>query len=394
MGEYLNSTRQRNWNLNRKPTSKDYGRRHYVSDDDYQTAMRRVPDKAVYNKNILKQSEFKKPYRLDSETYEEMEYHYGDPSIPDYLPPQPNADVEGEIPGLYDYGLVHCFGDLCYCKGQTKCFDWWCTYPLIKAWFDDPNMGVSFSGNQICISAPATGVFGSQTLWYDLQLLKRGKKTSISHLYKDVSECDPSECCGCTGISIGYTTQQMSVSTQQTLTVVGAVEGCTYDWAIASGGGSLSANTGTSVVYTAPATNPECALNPTITLSVGSTQCSSLYISVTAGTTVAGYFASNDIVLEHGVEQCCLRVTGICTYQVRAVNYYCDGTYGYTLRNCSPGHQIECEVAQYYAWCSTECAIERANCDLGECSDGCAAGLHDTRTAAQKTAGCCPLELM
>ncbi len=392
--------------MKRKPTNKDYGRRHYVSDDDYQTAMRRVPDKAMYNENIIKQSEFKKPYRKDSETYEEMEYHYPDFNFPDF--PQPNTDIEGEIPGtdLYDYGLVHCFGDLCYCKGQTKCFDWSCTYPLVKAWFDDPSMGVSFSGNQICITAPATGVFGSQTLWYDVQLrrnptplqTKRGitqRLTSISHLYKDVPECDSSQCCGCTGISIGYTTQQMAVSTQQTLTVVGAVAGCTYNWAIASGGGSLSANTGTSVIYTAPATNPECALNPTITLSMGITQCASLYLSINAaGTTIAGYHASHDIVTDHSTDQCCTRVTGICYYKVRAVNFYCNNTYGSTNRDCSPSHSIGCDVAQYYAWCSTECAIERANCDLVACTDGCAEGVHDTRTAAQKTAGCCPLELM
>lgn len=383
----------------KKPTNKDYGRRHYVSDDDYQTAMRRVPDKAMYNEHVIKQSEFKKPYQKDSDTYEEMEYHYPDfnLSIPSLDWPQPNADVEGEIPGLYDYGLVHCFFDPCYCPGQTTCFEISCTYPIVKAWFTNPDMGVSFSSNQICISA-SPGIFGSQILNYDLQLLRMDgkiRKTSIAHLYKDVPECDSSQCCGCTGISIGYTTQQMAVSTQQTLTVVGAVAGCTYNWAIASGGGSLSSSTGTSVIYTAPATNAECALNPTITLSSGAVQCDVLYISVNAaGTTVAGYHASHDIITDHSTDQCCTRVVGVCYYRVKAVNFYCNNTYGSTNRYCSAGHSLGCSVDQYYAWCSTECAIERASCDLVACTDGCAEGVHDTRTAAQKTDGCCPLELM
>jgi len=358
--------------LKKKPTNKDYGRRLYVSDDDYQTAMRRVPDKAVYNEQAMKQSEFKKPYRSDSETYEEMEYNYPNPSIPNYLPPQPNADVKGEIPGtdLYDYGLVHCFGDPCYCKGQTKCFDWWCTYPLVKAWFDDPRMGVSFSGNQICISAPATEVFGSQTLWYDLQLLRvEGKirKTSISHLYKSVSECDSSLCCGCTGISIGYTTQQMTVNGTQTLTVVGATEGCTYNWAIASGGGSLSSSTGTSVVYTAPATNAECANNPTITLSAGGAQCDLLKIAVNA------YTGSL-----HATSYCCTP-SNYPKYNCRQFGH-CNGTLEYSADSrCVAGS------------CFENTTLFNNNCAFLSLPEKV---WQDIRTAEMITAGCCPAILL
>lgn len=376
----------------KKPTNKDYGRRHYVSDDDYQTAMRRVPDKAVYNENIVKQSEFKKPYREDSKTYEEMEYHYPDFSFPD-LPdwPQPNADAEGEVPGTdgYDYGLVHCFGDLCYCKGQTKCFDWGCTYPLVKAWFDDPRMGVSFSGNQICISA-SPEVFGYQILRYDLRLLRietvlgkqRIRKTSIDHDFIVIFECSSDECCGCTGISIGYTTQQMAVSTQQTLTAVGAVAGCTYDWAIASGGGSLSSNTGTSVVYTAPATNAECANNPTITLSCGGTQCGILQIAVNQYTGTFYKAWESRSVCEtwpQGTEIC--GVVG----SLAGVNsvYYCVDTYSCnnTLYTHTVGGGCTSAIPGY--WTPENCP----SCNDGGC-------IVDLRTAAVKTAGCCPEGLL
>lgn len=385
----------------KKPTNKDYGRRHYVSDDDYQTAMRRVPDKAMYNEHVIKQSEFKKPYRKDSETYEEMEYHYPDFNFPDLDWPQPNADVEGEVPGLVDYGLVHCFFDPCYCPGQTTCFEISCTYPMVKAWFDNPDMGVSFSGNQICISAPATGVFGSQTLWYDLQLLRfetvlgkqRIRKTSISHLYKSVSECDSSQCCGCTGISIGYTTQQMAVSTQQTLTAVGAVAGCTYNWAIASGGGSLSSGTGTSVVYTAPATNAECANNPTITLSCGGAQCDSLQIAVNAYTGNFAFYVKRC----YRNWSCIPDVEEYCPI-VRSYRGNCAGVETYLTVWCGGGYKstppVDC------AFCA---GLGRTSCAV-VAQLGCAYDVmpstwpidspYDIRSAAYKTAGCCPAALL
>lgn len=370
--------------MRKKPINKDYGRRHYVSDDDYQTAMRRVPDKAVYNENIVKQSEFKKPYRKDSDTYEEMEYHYPDFNFPDLDWPQPNTDVEGIVPGtdLYDYGLVHCFFDLCYCKGQTKCFDYWCTYPLIKAWFDDPRMGISFSGNQICITAPATGVFGSQTLWYDLQLLrmeKKIRKTSISHLYKDVPECNSSECCGCTGISIGYTTQQMAINTQQTLTVTGAVAGCTYNWAIASGGGSLSSNTGISVVYTAPATNPNCNSNPTITLNVGGAQCDILQIAVNAVNDDA-YRKPTGTGITYEAYPCPPKD---CACSPFWDIYQCNDSYDSTR---DPWDFPSCACNGYYTyfcWDGSSCTPNPP------CPE-----IVDLRSDALKAAGCCPAALL
>ena len=370
--------------MKKKPTNKDYGRRPYVSDDDYQTSMRRVPDKAVYNEQAMKQSEFKKPYRSDSETYQEMEYHYGDPSIPDYLSPQPNTDVtDVEIPGatLWSIETLLCNWELCYCKGQTVCFDYWCTFPIVKAWFDDPGMGVSFSGNQICISA-SPDMIGGQWLNYTLKLFhtglvagKRVTKTSYSNQFTHVWECLASQCCGCTGISIGYTTQQMSVNGTQTLTVVGATEGCTYNWAIASGGGSLSSGTGTSVVYTAPATNAECANNPTITLSAGGAQCDVLEIAVNA---VSGraydlwyYAVCADLASGHG-----------CDF---LGDYY--GCNGVDWGNLSKTIIMACTTT--YPNYSSECD------DYLFSIEGVRVGQpKDTRTATQKTAGCCPAALL
>ena len=96
-------------------------------------------------------------------------------------------------------------------------------------------------------------------------------------------DCFPCEApCDCTDVAIGYTSQGMQINEQQNLIVVGAKEGCIYSWAITSGGGELSAGTGTSVIYTAPTSNPECEDNATISLSVGGNTCDTLPIAVNA----------------------------------------------------------------------------------------------------------------
>ncbi len=87
--------------------------------------------------------------------------------------------------------------------------------------------------------------------------------------------------------TIGYTSQQMQVGEEQTLTAIPEGETCgetTYTWAIAGGGGSLDISTGLSVVYTAPGTNPECASNPTITLSANGEVVDSLQLAINAFT--------------------------------------------------------------------------------------------------------------
>lgn len=89
-------------------------------------------------------------------------------------------------------------------------------------------------------------------------------------------------CAGCVDSSIGYTTQQMAINEEQNLIVVDPETGCTYDWAIDSGGGSLSSPTGESVIYTAPSSNENCDENPIISLSVDGDVCDTLAIAINA----------------------------------------------------------------------------------------------------------------
>lgn len=54
--------------------NKDFGRRFYVSKEDYATQMKQTTDRAKLNEKEFHLSEFKKPYATDS--YEDMEYQF------------------------------------------------------------------------------------------------------------------------------------------------------------------------------------------------------------------------------------------------------------------------------------------------------------------------------
>lgn len=190
------------------------------------------------------------------------------------------------------------------------------------------------------------------------------------------------------GAAIGYTSQQMTVNGTQTLSAVPVGDpacGTVYDWAITAGGGTLSAPTGDSVIYTAPATNAECANNPTIQLSCNGTVLDSLQLAVNAGPTSfrayrhvrgckkpCGYYPGEDW---------CGKTFGIFPgtngLACSDPTYRCDGTF-YDYQNLFTGENLT------PANCNT---FYNANC-------GTAPSITDLRTAPQKTAGCCPAGLL
>jgi len=199
-------------------------------------------------------------------------------------------------------------------------------------------------------------------------------------------DCFPCEnACDCEGISIGYTTNGMSINEQQTLFVIDSMEGCVYSWEITSGGGSLSSETGESVVYTAPASNPECNLNPTITLSCGGSIYDTLMLSVNAYETDIGAYQ-----ITYECQAPCQESVGalLCGYQDPGYsgkycfacgtnNYDCNGDLRYTQLRSAASNLSASSCATFYT----------RYCDKDQV-------LTDLRSAALKTAGCCPAELM
>lgn len=209
-----------------------------------------------------------------------------------------------------------------------------------------------------------------KALSYSWNLLNIEKALSYSWV---ISDC-------CEGVSIGYTTQQMSADEQQVLNVENPVAGCIYDWEITSGGGSLSANTGTSVTYTAPSSNANCEQSPIIRLSVKGNVCDTLQIAVnTYGIYLAYYIVTECILVPPGGIDCFgnPKTTQGYTHYCCLEGYNCDGSFNkYSYSPSCWTHQPEgCGPD----WCDTFC-------DIGK--------IIDTRTPEQIAGGCCPEDLL
>lgn len=320
----------------------------------------------VFIKQInQKFSEFEKPY-LDSE-YQQMHldwpsWTWGGPWSGPKFPP---SGPFGSVPKIYTVGcVVHCWH-------YDDCEDW--VECSVLHWGGNLGKRGSFE---------VTGdVIDVQEVWGGLVDLRIKVDPNVSTPVVTVKYTDPTDqtcfddisitCASCDPAAIiSYTTLQMWVTEQQTLSA--SLEGEAYTWAIASGGGSLSSNVGNSVVYTAPATNANCAGNPTITLSCEGGLLDSVTIAITAVGGYAGY-------------TCCDR-TGVVPIRAHG-HTRCQGDHypGVPDVYCqAPTHE---PCASYYpangyceAWTYTVCA------DIGE-TDG---GWYDLRDADQIAAGCCP----
>ena len=271
--------------------------------------------------------------------------------------------------------------------------------------------------------------FGVVCSYYDL-FMRCCTKWALEH-DGDMpdGDCFPCESdCGCEGIAIGYTTQQMLVDEEQTLTVSGAIEGCVYSWCITSGGGSLNVEEGTTVIYTAPSTNASCSNNATISLMVDDVVCDSLGIAidVTNGASWQSYFVVEVKNFSYLTTKTGKPNTGECdeyywnvsgTVTVNA--YGCSGALVYGP--CEAGAQVSPTVRydEFGNLCCTKNAageyylcvpgdketvealvlavIPRSQCFLGRTHglgwwvDGSPV---DKRTDGMKTAGCCPAGLL
>jgi len=188
--------------------------------------------------------------------------------------------------------------------------------------------------------------------------------------------------------AIGYTTQQMTVNEQQTLAASGETPGCgplVYDWAITSGGGTLSLAQGASTVYTAPATNAECANNPTITLKHNGVLLDTLKLAV-------NQYAANETAYKINYEckepcQPAISQT-ICAYNCGTyANMYCYSC-GFNAYNCWDGFRF------------VQMMFSTTNQSLAACpgywNTYCNKPLEkvDLRSVGQKTGGCCPATLL
>ncbi len=240
-------------------------------------------------------------------------------------------------------------------------------------------------------------------------------------------------------LEVGYTTLAMACSGSQTLTAVG---GCApYGWSKTGGGTLTPAGDTLTALYTAPATNAECANNPTITLTDCCGGSAHIHIAVNCNTADAdAYVIWVDNVTYYAANcgsNCGYGNGPIYEHIFDAYVYHCDGTLHRTKTSAllyrspvsSPillSNQVLCAmginpVGSIYTLATTGWHLaagptsDGANCG---CTDpgnqGCGtwnvnAGSNgvldppvataipgqndawDVRTDAMKTAGCCPL---
>ncbi len=212
---------------------------------------------------------------------------------------------------------------------------------------------------------------------------------------------------------ISYISLVMGCNEQQTLGVTG---GCSpYTWALTGGGGTLEPS-GSTAIYTSPATNPDCVSNPTITV----TDCCGT--STTLKLAVNCYTFPLEIALrECQFKQCghgCMQhekegggLTPCHTHIIFGRWYYnCSGVeIGNAFCNVGypnpPSWDCPAEVAEVGCGqfpdsgppCDGTLLQGWLNpCGGGACNicavpDGVCGSITDMRTPAQKAAGCCPL---
>jgi len=372
-----------------KSIGRDYGRKPYISspEDHYIDVMKRVTDSAMFNQALMKQSELKKPYVEDN--YEEMETYFPGP-FPDGFQP----DFPGPVPDSdSSWGGIHRVGCILDCplfithdrecdkaqEGKPGYKEVCCSFnpayetvTKVQILAGSPAVLTRWSQSEVCFRLNTTDLTGS---YQKVRILAR---TTNSYCQADILvNCDvcPS------AASITYTTLQMAIEEEQILWADPILsDGNLYEWAVTSGGGSLSSATGNGVTYTAPSTNANCAQNPTITLSCQGKELDSITIAVNVVTgncaTAVTECRENPLIGQGSWGHSCYRWLN------------CDGTYepvGTCGRTSSGG--VAC--GDWYL--VSNCTLHWEDCSALGPTTG---GIPDSRTEAQIAAGCCPEALL
>jgi len=194
--------------------------------------------------------------------------------------------------------------------------------------------------------------------------------------------------------------KQMSAGSQQSLSLMNYLTGRSYTWTIENGEGTLSADTGERVVYTAPDSNPNCSLNPAVRVTDSDGNYAEVHITVNcvfddgmAYWEDADYYITpytvpfskrlyyfrttydcqgNVIWQSHNS---CVCAGGWCdTTEPLGLDYRCSNVMGYTMCGAYYCHDADQGCDEWSSWVY-----------------GC---VGDARSEEQKENGCCPARLM
>jgi hypothetical protein len=175
-----------------------------------------------------------------------------------------------------------------------------------------------------------------------------------------------------------------------------------FTWEIVSGGGTLEPATGAMVLYTAPASNPDCSLNPKIRLTNSCLAHSDLVLSIGSTLDLASvaYFTDASCRNMLAPTTACKGIIGarvdcpegmlLCVpfLQVIENGYNCKGQLlgggmcnrNYEVSKCTTGSCLASTCCSYLA-------------KSGGCHNIFPGGIFDARTDAMKNDGCCPAAL-
>lgn len=371
---------------------KEIGRKPYLS-KSYRKMMKKTSNVAMWNQIKSKHSEYEKPYMHKAGEYGEMQHYY--PNLSGFTPgddlkfdhPWMNEQVSdakkiGRVFHLFPgCGFVFpgLFSTIARCETKCEVLDDW--YKWADGSPQDPIVSWKAINGVItesdifhaCVKADEEAPYG--------QFVELIATTKSGDTCRGFAWVKGNECC-CANVSISYTTQQMAVDEVQTLTVTNERAGCTYNWAIDSGGGSLSAATGLSVDYTAPSFNANCENNPVISLSAKGNVCDILAIAVSEEPSGNAY---------HKVDYCEISCTGSDrdTVYCRGYHYDCVDVRGDSFTTAcylgDRGSNLPHE----------DCATKCGECKVPGDTIGCVSGrVSDVRTETQIANGCCPAGLL
>lgn len=412
---------------------REFFRKPYLS-KNYDEMMTRRTNSEAWQNTVEQHSEFEKPYQEPN--YSKMQHYrstgpgYGPDLLKFDMPEDPYGPVEG---GHY---VFFCGIQPCWCAGQTLTFPTKCTYEIIRVVARDRPGSLGYAATSQSISITANPGTTSGKFYLDIEmktpsLLHPDKFVYGWHMNIEVARClsdsKCNECSACETESpvISPTTQSLSVNEELDLSVAdyGSIPSGCFSWAISDPDhGTLTDIVAYGVTYTAPATNAECANNPTITLLCDEVVVDTLTIAVNAvsgGTSAYGLLGS---CTGKGLRGDCLctgppgpdvfgRTFNCSTWD----NMKCDGTYynqGKSISHlCGPDPPLDpWGPESYIAHCSgvgiNNCTTTTSTCTVGV--SGCACMLTywatvgfsgwgdsiDNRTEAQITAGCCPGDLL
>lgn len=371
-----------------KVVTQETGKRLYTSDIPYAEQMNKLTQKYLDTVKKIKHSEFKKPYY--PQTYDEMEHFYF-PGVDPEFPPTPGEYTPDCKVGWEAAGGVEGWR---VCAPDDDCAGWvfTCAHKITSLVCGNCTIQriEELDGDRIMVIICSD----EDEIWVDFKV--RDGETGKFETNRECIGTDP-DCVACyncppSTLSIGYTTQQMAVNGTQTLTVNGKGGGGPYSWSIIAGGGSLSAYAGTSVIYTASATNASCVNNPTIQLTDFCENKTTLKIAINAveGTHCPNSVATRVVTTEGSG----------CTWAVWSRRYTCAGILPSPVGGCVAacdgcdcGYLPSCSCGGGF-YCTASGVAGRCLDPSGYCAGSCASRTDDIRSEEQKAAGCCPQQLL